>query len=183
MVSREGYTKETVYKRYETFAASWRRVLLRKPGLAVSLRANKVRRDYLRAAKKRDARFLTEEEMDEGREGPFVQTIKSFGPTIGFAVGAFGDLSSEWSTMAGHIAHARARIIKAQSGIARSHSEIAARIRRGIVCHWGSKAARRCAYATADHPRASEPAHCELEAARGEIQRLRNPEGPGAGAI
>ena len=141
-VKTVGYTKETVYKRYETFAASWRRVLLRKPGLAVSLRANKVRRDYLRAAKKRDARFLTEEEMDEGREGPFVQTIKSFGPTIGFAVGAFGDLSSEWSTMAGHIAHARARIIKAQSGIARSHSEIAARIRRGIVCHWGSKAAR-----------------------------------------
>ena len=31
------------------------------------------RKDYLRAAKKRDARFLTEEEMDEGREGPFVQ--------------------------------------------------------------------------------------------------------------
>ena len=80
-VKTVGYTKETVYKRYETFAASWRRVLLRKPGLAVSLRANKVRRDYLRAAKKRDVRFLTEEEMDEGKEGPFVQTIKSFGVT------------------------------------------------------------------------------------------------------
>ena len=97
-------------------------------------------REYLSAAKKLDERWLTKEEMAE-EEGPFFQTVKSFGRTAGFAVGAFGELSGEWSAMATAVARARARVVQAQTGIARSETELTRRIKREIVCHWGSQAA------------------------------------------
>ena len=74
-------------------------------------------------------------------EGPFFQTVKSFGRTAGFAVGAFGELSGEWSAMATAVARARARVVQAQTGIARSETELTGRLKREIVCHWGSQAA------------------------------------------
>ena len=43
--------------------------------------------------------------------------------------------------MAAHIAQKRARVVKAQTGIDRSESELTGRIKREIVCHWGSKSA------------------------------------------
>ena len=79
--------------------------------------------------------------MDDGAKGPFLQTVESFGRTAGFAVGAFGELSGEWSAMATAIARARARVVQTQTGIARSEAELTGRIKREIVCHWGSKAA------------------------------------------
>ena len=43
--------------------------------------------------------------------------------------------------MATAIARARARVVQTQTGIARSETELTGRIKREIVCHWGSKAA------------------------------------------
>ena len=136
-----GFPKGAKYLSVETYTNSWARIATREASPAVAKRADAVHGEYLSAAKKLDQRWLTKDEMAGGSKGPFVHTVESFGKTAGFAVGAFGELSGEWSAMAAHIAQKRARVVKTQTGIARSESELTGRIKREIVCHWGSKSA------------------------------------------
>ncbi len=139
-VKTVGFPKRADYFKVESYRDAWVRIATREASPAVAKRALAVHREYLSAAKKLDERWLTKEEMAE-EEGPFFQTVKSFGRTAGFAVGAFGELSGEWSAMATAVARARARVVQAQTGIARSETELTRRIKREIVCHWGSQAA------------------------------------------
>ena len=139
-VKTVGFPKQAEYLKVESYKDSWVRIVTREASPAVAKRARTVHREYVSAAKKLDRRWLTKEEIDDGAKGPFLQTVESFGRTAGFAVGAFGELSGEWSAMATAIARARARVVQTQTGIARSEAELTGRIKREIVCHWGSKA-------------------------------------------
>ena len=125
--------------------------------LAVRRRSNKVNTEYLNSARKRDEEFLgiapRQQQNQSGGsrgarqsgsngvvDGPFRRTIRSYGKVLGLVCGAFGELSSEFDELIGHMAHEQAKETKAKSGTLMMVNQIADTHRRRLVQRLGTTA-------------------------------------------